>query len=142
MGRRVLIIGSNRVLVWQMQHELYRRDATIQIAICNQFDRQHTCQALKQKPDIIILIRSCKDVQKSIRLYEQIKRNKQTASIPVFIVTDQSDGASPSIRRLKNGDYQLTNNAFVAYTLADLMRSIHVVSAHTPVSRSRSIPPG
>lgn len=142
MARRLLIIGSNRVLVWQMQHELRRRDASIQITTCDQFDRQQTCQALNQAPDMIILIRNQRDVQKSIRLYERIKRNKHTASVPVFIVTDQSDGASPGIRRLKNGDYQLTNNAFVAYTLADLMRSIHVVSVRVPVSATRSIPPG
>lgn len=142
MVRRVLIIGSNRVLVWQMQHELRRRDATMQIVTCDRFDRQHTCQALHQVPDMIIIIRTQRDVQKSIQLYERIKRNKQTASVPVFIVTDQSDESSPSIRRLKNGDYQLTNNAFVAYTLADLMRSIHIVSARTPVTLSRSVTPG
>jgi len=121
LNRRALIIGSNHVLARQIQHILRRRGMDVQIATSNTYG----LACAFQQPDVIIL--SSEMIERgNIQVYEELKRDPRTASIPIIVLNDPvSDKKGVNIR-LNDGDYQFAMNAFITYTLLDLLRTMRL----------------
>lgn len=117
LNRRALIIGSNHVLAGQIQHILRRRGMEVLIATSNAHGL--TC-AFQQQPDVIIL--SSEMIERmGIQVYEELKRDPRTASIPIIVLNDPANDVKDVNIGLNDGDYQFALNAFIPYTLVDLL---------------------
>ena len=122
MNRRALIIGSNHVLAHQIQHILHRRGTEVLIATNNAHGL--VC-AFQQQPDVIILTSEMME-RMSIQVYEELKRDPRTASIPIIVLNDPANDMTGVNMGLNDGDYQFAVNAFITYTLVDLLRTMHL----------------
>lgn len=122
LDRRALIIGPDHVLARQIQHILQRRGMDVLIATSN---AHGLACAFQQQPDVIILSSKMMEPM-NMSVYEELKRDPRTASIPIIVLNDPKDDTAGVNTGLKNGDYQFALNAFIAYTLVDLLRTMQL----------------
>jgi DNA-binding response OmpR family regulator len=124
MPRRVLIVETNEVLAQRIQRALHCCSLDTELA---HNGMAGLTAALRQPPHLIIL-NSCLTGLESARVYGTLKRHQRTAQIPVVLLTDQRNWRRAEQGMvLKTQDYHLPANAFIEYTLVDLLRSIELI---------------
>jgi DNA-binding response OmpR family regulator len=124
MPRHILIVENNEVLAQRIQRALH----------CHNFETElaHTgmaglAAALRQPPRLVVLNSNLTGLE-SRRVYTTLKRHQRTAHIPVVLLTEQRNWRNAERGLvLTNQDYHLPANAFIEYTLIDLLRSIALI---------------
>lgn len=124
MPRHILIVETNEALARRIQRALNYCHLETELAHSGMAG---LIAALRQPPRLIILNSSLIGLE-SIRVYRTLKRHQQTAHIPVVLLTEQRNWRSAEQGMvLTNRDYHLPANAFIEYTLVDLLRSMDLI---------------
>jgi two-component system phosphate regulon response regulator PhoB len=124
MPQRVLIVETNEALAQRIQRTLRYHRLETELA---HNGMAGLTAALRQPPNLVILNSNLIGLD-STRVYKTLKRHQRTAHIPVVLLTEQCNW-----RRAERGlmlaaqDYHLPANAFIEYTLVDLLRSIALI---------------